>query len=117
MASITFFLKDEELIEFKRQVGEGNMSGTLRNYVKSYGEGSSDFKEKRLRKEFEVATENYQKMKAIYERLKAKVEAINAKQKQEEIANIKKKEKEFKKFQDIRHEYMGEEMRRALLKK
>lgn len=96
---------------FKNIVGPGNAGPTLRGFIRSYREGN-DLSERQIFKEYEILKDQHGKLTAKFQKVKARIEAIQSKKKQEELENLKKQEKELKKFQDIRYEQGKEELRR-----
>lgn len=111
---VNFHCEKSDYDHFKNIVGNGNAGRTLRNFILSYGE-KSDVSEKVLMKQYAQIDEEYKKLKAKHERIKNKVESIETKRKQDEISNLKKQEKELKKFQDIEYEQAKEDGRREAL--
>lgn len=99
----SFEIEKKDWENFVRIVGHGNASATLRNFILSYGE-RTDISEKKLRKEYEIVDEEYRKIKSKWERLKKRIEEIDGKRKAEELASIKRQEKEYKKLKDIEYE-------------
>ena len=112
MVMKSFDIDKEDWDIFLQQVGWGNASATLRNYIRSYGE-KTNISEKKLRQEFDITDEEYKKIKAKWERQKSKIEAIHQKRKQEELEQLAKKEKELDKLRDLKHQQMKEELRRV----
>ena len=113
MASITFFLDKADLDTFKASVGEGNISPTLRNFVKSYGEGK-ELSEKKVQLLFTIEKEKYDKQKAKYERLKTKLEAIKEKKREEELKRVEKEVKFRQKMTDIEYETRKKDLWRTV---
>lgn len=98
-----FEIEKSEWENFKRIVGHGNASATIRNFILSYSE-KTDLPEKKLRKEFEILDDEYQKIKKKWEKFKVKIDVLDEKRKVEELAEIKKQEKLKQQFQKLQYE-------------
>lgn len=101
--NVNFQIEKEDYIIFKQKVGDRQASAILRNFIRSYGENET-FSEKKIRKELEVLEPEYNKLHSKYYKLKARLEAIEQKRKEEELERLKQEQSEQKKIQDIAQE-------------
>lgn len=115
MVRINFDIHEYDYMSFQNIVGKGNVSASLRNYVKStITTGKDNEKEYIIRKKLIKIEEEKRKTDTEYNKLKAKIDIIDMKKKQEEIKKLEDQEKERKKWNKIKGDTMRENLHRMV---
>lgn len=105
MSQVNFNCEEKDLVAFKVEVGYGNVSSVLRNFIKSFS-NNEDITEKKLHKELEIIEPQYTEIKTKYFRLREKLEVIEQKRKKDELNRLEALHKEKNKQQKIQGETM-----------
>lgn len=99
MVRINFDIDPLDYSNFQEQVGKGNISSVLRQYVKSCIGKESTVNEELLRKRLEIISKEKYKIDVQHDSLTRKLEAIEQKKKQEEIKRLEKLRKRRRRWQ------------------
>ena len=84
MVNVTVPIEKREYEVFKKFVGIGNVSKTLREYMESYSK-SKDKDEIIIRKKLDIAFREKEKIDSEFFELKAQLDAIESKRRLEEL--------------------------------
>ena len=110
---ISFNIEKEDYKAFVSEVGYGNASKVLRNFIKSYS-ATETLNERTLRKKLEILEPKFNEMKSEYTKLKESLEKITDKKKQKELGAILELEKQKQKANKIEGETLKTFLYRAL---
>lgn len=95
-------MSEYDYMMFKSLVGEGNVSASLRNYIKaSISTQDKNSKEPIIRKRFQLIQKDKEKLDKKYSKLKAELDAIDEKRKQQEFKRLEELEKQKEKASKI----------------
>lgn len=99
MASITFFLDDNDKEMFSLKVGNNNISESLRNYIKSVIEfEDKNGKETNILKQIKKIEKVLEQPMKEYNRLKSKLKKLEIKKQMDEEKKEKFKEEQKERF-------------------
>jgi len=112
MARILLILDDYDHTLFKQTVGAGNVSASLRNYIKSViTTTEKEEKDGLSRRKLNILQKRKERLDTEYNELKTKLEAIDEKREIERLKHIEKLEKEKKKVSEIKHKHLKNKLR------
>ena len=105
MAEILVRLTESERLAFQTKVGKGNMTKSIRNYIKTMISSlDGDVQENIKRKEFFEVKAEKERIDDKFAVIQSEIQAIEQKKKEKELAELEAFEKEKQKMSDIKHD-------------
>jgi hypothetical protein len=115
MAEILVRLTESERLAFQTKVGKGNMTKSIRNYIKNMVSSLDGYDQENIkRKEFFEVKAEKERIDDKFAVIQSEIQAIEQKKKEQEQAELEAYEKEKKKMADVKHDTMKANLARMV---
>lgn len=107
---ISFNIEKRDHTEFINKVGRGNVSPTLRNFIKSFSRSEDNEEEGVLRKKEAYYKSKMEEWTNKWQEVKTKLDNIDDQRKQDEIKKLEAFQKQKEKEKDIKYRTYQKEL-------